>query len=223
MNQLAPTAANLPLMDLTLTISPDIVTWPGDPSVYVEPLLRIASGDPANVSLLSFGSHTGTHVDAPFHFNEQGIKVDALSLETLIGPAFVCDLAAKRDVTVEHLLRCGVPAGTKRLLLKTRNSMLWHGRSQAFTPDFVTVTPDAARWIASQGIQLLGVDYLSVERPGSDSFPVHHTLLDAGVVIVEGLDLAPLQGGWYNFVCLPLKVSGCDGAPARAVASGPLE
>lgn len=208
--------------DLSLPISPSMVTWPGDPPVRVEPRLRIVDGQPVNVSELCFGSHTGTHVDPPYHFDEQGMKLDAIPLEWLIGLAWVCDVKAAGDIELSTL-QADVPEGTVRLLLKTANSTLWRRQVQQFTPDFVTLTLEAAKWISAQGIRLLGVDYLSLDRPDSAGHPVHHQLLGAGMVVVEGLDLSSLQTGWYNFYCLPLKVTGGDGAPARAVAVGPLQ
>lgn len=211
----------LPIHDLSLPISPTMVTWPGDPPVRVEPRLRIARGQPANVSELCLGSHTGTHVDPPYHF-DYAMKVDELPLEVLMGRAWVCSLESARDIEVADL-QGAVPQGTVRLLLKTANSELWRRGIQEFTPDFVTPTVEAARWIAEQGVRLLGVDYLSLDRPEATEHPAHHALLGAGVTVVEGLDLSSLQSGWYNVYCLPLKVADGDGAPARAVAVGPLE
>jgi arylformamidase len=200
-----------------------MVVWPGDPPVGIEPLVRIARGDACNVSELRLGSHTGTHVDAPYHFVDTGMKVDELPLEALLGAAWVLDCGDRSNVDVDDL-QGQVPAGTLRLLLKTRNSQLWHSGRREFAADFAALTLEAARWIAQQeGICLLGVDYLSVERPGSKDHALHHALLEAGVIIVEGLDLSALQTGWYNLFCLPLKVVGGDGAPARAVAIGPLQ
>jgi len=212
----------LPIHDLSLPISPTMVTWPGDPQVHIEACSRIADGDPANVSQLSLGLHTGTHVDPPYHFDDQGMTADQLALDVLIGRAWVCDIEAERDVGVTHL-QGSVPPGAIRLLLKTRNSLLWRHEAREFTPDFVALSEKAALWIVQRGIRLLGVDYLSLERPESAAHPVHHTLLKAGVVVVEGLDLSSLASGWYNFYCLPLKVAHGDGAPARAVAIGPLK
>ena len=211
------------LFDLTLPIGPDMVTWPGAASVRVDPLERIARGGAANVSELRFGSHTGTHIDPPYHFVEGGATVDQLPLESLMGRAWVCDMRGKVQIDVAEL-RDAIPADTARLLLKTDNSALWHSGAHDFVEDFVVLTPAAARWIAARGdVRLLGMDYLSVEPPDSPGNPVHHALLEAGVAIVEGLDLSALEGGWYNLWCLPLKVAGGDGAPVRAVASGPLE
>jgi arylformamidase len=213
---------HLTIHDLSLPISPFMVTWPGDPPVRIEPRLRIARGDSVNVSDLRFGSHTGTHVDPPYHFDDQGVCVDDISLEVLIGRAWVCEVTSERDIDVAAL-HGNVPKGTLRLLLKTANSELWHRDMQEFSPAFVTLTVEAAHWVLEQGIRLLGVDYLSLDRPDCEGFPVHHALLGAGIVVVEGLDLSSLQTGWYNLYCLPLKVAGGDGAPARAVAVGPLQ
>jgi len=199
-----------------------MVVWSGDPPVRVEPRLRIARGDQANVSELCLGSHTGTHVDPPYHFDDHGAKVDELPLECLLGPAWVYDLGSGTRICAADLQQA-VPPGTLRLLLKTSNSTLWHSRVQEFRQDFITMELEAARWIVDQGMRLVGVDYLSVEAPGSPGHPVHHAFLEAGIVIVEGLDLSPLHSGWYNFYCLPLRVAGGDGAPARAVAVGPLQ
>jgi arylformamidase len=199
-----------------------MVIWPGDPAVRIEPRLRIAHGDPVNVSELCLGSHTGTHVDPPFHFNDQGLTVDLVPLDLLIGRAWVCEVMCEGDVGVAAL-QGNVPAGAIRLLLKTANSELWRREELQFSPDFVTLTVEAAHWMLEQGIRLLGVDALSLDRPGSEGFPVHRALLGAGMVVVEGLDLSSLHTGWYNLYCLPLKVTGGDGAPARAVAAGPLQ
>jgi len=212
----------LPIHDLTLPISPSLVVWPGDPPARVEPRLRIARGDVANVSELCLGSHTGTHVDPPYHFVDHGAKVDELPLESLLGPAWVYDLGSGTQIRAVDLQQA-VPPGTVRLLLKTVNSSFWHHPVQEFRQDFVTMDLEAALWIIAQGIRLVGVDYLSVEAPGSSGHPVHHALLEGGIIIVEGLDLSSLQSGLYNFYCLPLRVAGGDGAPARAVAAGPLQ
>jgi arylformamidase len=213
---------DLTMHDLSVPISPSMVTWPGDPPVRVEPRLRIALGDSVNVSELCLGSHTGTHVDPPYHFDDQGLRLDEIPLEVLIGRAWVCEVLSEGDIDVTAL-QSNVPEGTIRLLLKTANSKLWHRDVQEFWPGFVTLTAESAHWILDRGIRLLGVDYLSLDRPESEGFPVHRALLGAGIVVVEGLDLSSLRTGWYNLYCLPLKVTGGDGAPARAVAVGPLQ
>jgi arylformamidase len=193
--------------------------WPGDPRVKVEPLSRISQGDPANVSWLHMGSHTGTHVDAPYHFIPRGLTVDKLPLEVLIGPAFIAEVDAveANRVQVYDLASLHFPRDTTRLLIKTTNSHLREDRLTEFERTFVHLAPQTAEWLVKRGIQLVGVDYLSVEGLGTADFRVHHALLEAGIVIVEGLDLSRVPAGPCQMVCLPLKVEGGDGAPARVL------
>jgi arylformamidase len=200
------------IIDISRPIGPDTPVWPGDPPVVVERVARIEAGDPAEVSRLQLGTHTGTHVDPPAHFLPGGVTVDELPLDVLVGPAVVADLtgvAAIDPDTLEGL----VPAGTVRLLLKT-------GQEPAAIPADGALTAEAARWLVDRGVLLVGADTLSVE-PATDAYPVHRVLLGAGVVIVEGLDLASVSAGSYQLVCLPLRITGGDGAPARAVLMTP--
>jgi arylformamidase len=204
------------LIDVSLGIGPDLLTWPGDPGVAVEHTARIARGDAANVSELRLGSHTGTHVDPPVHFLDGRPSIDELPLELFHGEAVVADLNAADAIGPTELERLRLPAGTERLLCRTRNSGLWSRRPVEFPEDYVAVTPDGARWLVERGVRLVGVDFLSVERDGPPDFPVHRTLLGNGTIIVEGLDLSGVEPGRYTFVCLPLRIVGGDGAPARA-------
>jgi arylformamidase len=204
------------LIDVSLGIGPDMLTWPGDPGVEVAPTARIARGDPANVSELRLGSHTGTHVDPPVHFLDGRPSIDELPLELFHGEAVVADLTAADAIGPTELERLRLPAGTERLLCRTRNSGLWSRRPVEFPEDYVAVTTDGARWLVDRGVRLVGVDFLSVERDGPPDFPVHRTLLGNGTIIVEGLDLSGVEPGRYLFVCLPLRIVGGDGAPARA-------
>ena len=202
------------VIDISLPIHPGMVLYEGDPGVEVIPRLEIARGDTANVSFLSMGSHTGTHVDAPAHFLEGGATVEALALDILIGPALVAEvgsapLIGRRDLEPLPL------EGVSRLLLKTRNSSLW--ARGAFTREFVALDLDGARYLAERGLGLIGIDYLSIESFHAPGHPVHRHLLGAGMVILEGLDLARVTPGAYELVCLPLPVRGIDGAPCRAV------
>jgi len=174
------------------------------------------AGEVANVSQLETDVHIGTHVDAPWHFVSGGKTVEQLSLEVLIGTAVVAHLPQINAVTPEDLEALALPPNTQRLLLRTRNSQLWANKVSEFQTDFVALTADAAQWVVNQGIQLIGVDYLSVQRY-YDSPLTHEILLGAGVVIVEGLNLTDVTPGLYDLVCLPLKLVGSDGAPARAV------
>lgn len=208
----------LVIRDVSLPIGADLLTWPGDPRIEVAPASRIAKGDAANVSELRFGSHTGTHIDPPFHFIDEGPRVDELDLETLIGEATVADLAESEMAILPHdLERLDLPQGTTRLLLKTRNSELWKSLPIEFPDSYVALSAEGAQWIVDRGIRLIGTDFLSIEKRGAPGHPVHMTLLGAGVVIVEGLNLFDVPAGNYRFVCLPLRIVGGDGAPARAI------
>lgn len=190
-------------IDISLPIGPEMPVWPGDPRVVVEPISRVEDGDVAAVSRLALGTHTGTHVDPPAHFVPGGLTVDGLPLELLVGPAVVIDAAGGAPIDARLLEALGVPPGTARLLLRT----------QAATG---LVTLDGAEWLVDRGVRLVGVDTLSIE-PETDDYPVHRVLLGGGVIIVEGLDLTAAPPGPYELLCLPLRVAGGDGAPARAV------
>jgi arylformamidase len=188
-----------------------MVVYPGDPEVNVDLVRSIADGDDADLSHLDLGAHTGTHVDAPRHFLAGAAGADALPLDVLIGAAWVADATGvSGDVDLAALDALDVPPGTERLLLRTRNSALW--AREAFSPEFASVAPDAASALVERGIRLVGIDYLSVGDPET-----HRTLLGAGVVVVEGLDLRRAPIGACRLICLPLRLVGLDGAPARAV------
>lgn len=202
------------IYDVSVPIRSGMVVWPGDADVVVETVRSQADGNRANVSAARLGLHTGTHVDAPCHFIAGAAGVDSLALDALIGPAWVAELATAGPITGRDLTGIGVPEDVERLLLKTPNSALWE--RPAFCPDFAHLTPDAARWVVERGILLVGVDYLSVEAFMGDG-STHEILLGAGVVVLEGLNLSEVSSGWYSLYCLPLKVEGSDGAPARAV------
>jgi arylformamidase len=202
-------------IDVSVPVRTGMIVYDGDPQVRVERVTEIARGDLANLSRMELGTHTGTHVDAPLHFADGGAGADRLPLDALIGPAVVADaLGAQGDIDAAALAALGLPAGTERLLLRTRNGDLWEER--AFTRDYVGVADDAARELVAMGVRLLGIDYLSI-APSADPAPTHRVLLEAGVVIVEGLDLRKAPPGRYDLVCLPLRLEGADGAPARAL------
>jgi len=203
-------------IDISIPLHSDIPTWPGSPGIRLHWYKRLDAGDDCNNSRLDCDAHAGTHVDAPAHFLENGASVEQLPLEVLIGPAIVAHLREVSAITAADLARLALPAGAKRLLLRTSNSELWAVEMTGFKKDYVALTQDAAQWIVSQGIRLVGVDYLSV---GSyeDGIITHQILLGAGVVVLEGLNLYDVNPGEYELVCLPLKLVGADGAPARAV------
>jgi arylformamidase len=206
------------IFDVSVHISPQMPIWPGDPPVQIERVASINKGDPANLTRLSLGAHTGTHVDAPYHFFEKGLKVDQLPLSTLIGTAHVLEIySEERTITATDLGSLGLPSTVQRLLIKTDNSYLWEGGLLEFERDFIHLGRYAARWIVKRGIKLIGVDYLSVDSFNSKDKLAHHTLLEAGVVIIEGLNLSHVAQGVYQLYCLPLKIVDSDGAPARVV------
>ena len=205
------------VFDVSLVLSPDMVTWPGEPGPRIEPLRRIANGDTANVSLVTFGDHTGTHVDPPIHFIEGANTVDRLPVSSLVGPCRVLEFKGEGHVSGRWLDETRVPAGTERLLFKTRNSARWADPTAPFTRDFSSIDASAATWCVDHRVRLVGIDYLSIEPQGPQKagYPVHRTLLRASVVIVEGLDLRAVMPGEYFLVCAPLKLARGDGAPAR--------
>lgn len=202
------------LYDISVPIRQGMPVWPGDPKVRVRKALALARGDPANVSALSLGAHTGTHVDAPSHFLADGVSVDRIPLELCVGPARVVEVPAPVAIGPADLAPLPV-RGCARLLLKTRNSALW--QREGFQEDFVYVTEEGAFFLVGAGVRLLGVDYLSVEGYGVEGAPAHLALLRAGAFLLEGLDLSAVPPGDYELLCLPLRLVGADGAPARAL------
>lgn len=204
------------IIDISVPLQSDIPTWPGSAGLQINRSMRLEAGDVANVSQLACDVHTGTHVDAPWHFVEGGATVERLSLEILIGQAVVAFLPEADAVTADRLEELTLPPGTQRLLLRTRNSALWATGVTEFKIDYVALTVDAARWVVEHGIRLIGVDYLSVQRY-NDGPLTHQILLEAGVIILEGLNLSQVQPGTYELICLPLCLVGAEGAPTRAV------
>lgn len=210
-------------IDISVAIQPNLPVWTGDPAVKILRASSIAAGDAANVTRLDMGAHTGTHVDAPLHFLDGRRSVEQLDLDVLIGPAWVAAFDSPREVTAADLEDAGIPAGTARLLLKTRNSRLWAEKGATFDEDFVGIAADGARWMVDHGIRLVGIDYLGVERFDSVPLgaPVHKTLLGEDIILLEGLNLSAVEPGAYHLICLPVKIQGADGSPSRAVLVRP--
>jgi arylformamidase len=198
--------------DVTVTLRPGMPTWDGEPGPVCRPIKQIGvDGESAQVSLLTLGTHLGTHVDAPAHFIPNGATVEALPLAALAGPCRVID--AGDGPTIEPADLEPVARGTRRLLLKTSSGSFWD--QPAFRRDFVALSPAAAAWLVAWGILLVGIDYLSIDPYDADA--AHRILLGAGVVVLEGLDLRAVPPGEYDLAALPIKVAGADGAPARVV------
>jgi len=202
--------------DISVGISPDLPVWPNNPAVQLERVNKIEDGANSNVSRLALGVHTGTHVDAPVHFVPGTTGVDVLPLEVLIGRALVVHLPRALRITADVLERAAIPSGTRRLLFRTRNSTYWARGDREFHTDYVAIDVGGAQWLVDRRVALVGVDYLSV-APWKETRPTHELLLNAGVVVVEGLNLSNIKPGRYDLTCLPLKLVGSDGAPCRAV------
>jgi arylformamidase len=206
------------IYDISLPIANGGVVYPGNPEISIASQQAISKGGSSNVSSLAFGSHTATHVDAPKHFFDDGAGVDTLALDILMGPAVLIDVGNEAMSVGEAELRRHELAKHKRVLIKTRNSTF--NRGTEFIKDYTYLAPDGAAYLVSLGVQLVGVDYLSVEQFHSGHHQTHRTLLERGVIIVEGLDLSGPPAGPYELRCLPLRLAGLDGAPARAVLLG---
>jgi len=202
-------------IDVSMPLGPGMPSFPGDPPFHVTVVESLARGGPYNLSTLSFGSHAGTHLDPPRHFANSGTPTDELDLDALNGPCRVVDVAPGTGAIGPDVVS-RIPAGTARVLFRTENSARW-SRSPEFFPDYVGLTPDAAEALVARSVRLVGIDSLSVENDPSGAYPVHRTLLRHGVLVLEGLLLAHAAGGEYELECLPLRWTGGDGGPARAV------
>jgi arylformamidase len=207
-----PSAARL--LDVSVLLTSGMPVYPGNPEVQIEPVQQIANGASSNVSRMVMGTHTGTHVDAPRHFFDGRPGVDALALDLLIGRTRVLDLPFRGGITQEQLSGAALREEI-RVLLRTPNSALWN--SPVFHKDFTYLTEGAAKYLVDQGVKVVGVDYLSVEQFKKPGAPAHHALLGNGVIIIEGLNLSDAEPGVYEMYCLPLRIAGADGAPARVV------
>lgn len=202
------------LLDVSVPLTGGMPAYPGNPDFELQPIKRIAQGGSSNVSRLVLGTHTGTHVDAPKHFIDDGASVDSLPLELLIGRARVVEITRRGGIGAEDLAAAGLREDL-RVLLKTPNSALWN--SNAFHEDYSHVTESGARYLVEQGVKVVGIDYLSIEQFRKPGAPAHRMLLSNGVIIIEGLNLSDAEPGMYEMYCLPLPVTGGDGAPARVV------
>jgi arylformamidase len=202
------------IYDVTVTLRAGMPTWDGEPGPECRPIKQIGvGGEPAQVSLLTLGTHTGTHVDAPSHFIPGGGTVETLPLDALVGPCRVVEVETRAHIEPTDLEP--VAMGARRLLLKTASGHLWS--EPDFCRDFVALSPESAAWLVARDVLLVGIDYLSIDPFEAEPAAAHLTLLGAGVVILEGLDLRGVPAGEYDLAALPLKVAGADGAPARVV------
>ena len=203
------------LVDVSVPLQSGIATYPGNPEFELQPIKRVAAGGSSNTSRLVMGTHTGTHVDAPRHFFDAAAGVDGLALDLLIGRARVIDMPHRGGITDTHLAEAEL-GDDVRVLLRTPNSALWNS-GEGFQEDYTYLTEQAARYLVGQGVKVVGIDYLSVEEFKKPGAPAHRALLGENVVIIEGLNLSEAEPGPYEMYCLPLRVAGADGAPARVV------
>jgi arylformamidase len=202
-------------VDVSVALHSDMVHWPDNPPVRIERMLDIEHGDAANVSKISMGSHTGTHMDAPLHFVRDGRGLDEMPLDAAMGRARMIEVLDPESIKPSDLRRLEIRGG-ERILFKTRNSARsWPSR--AFLEDFVYVSQEAARYLAAREVLTVGIDYLSVGGFRKDGVETHRALLEAGIWVIEGLDLSEVEPGEYELICLPIKVERSDGAPARAI------
>jgi len=202
-------------IDITMTVRSGMVHWPGDEDVVIERIQDLESGDPYNLSRAVLSLHSGTHVDAPLHFIPGGRGIDEMPLPATVGPARVIGISDPVSIVPAELEACAIEEG-ERILFKTANSgRVWD--TDTFVEDFVYLSEAGARFLARKGVRAVGIDYLSIGPYGEDASGIHKALLEAGVCIIEGLDLSGVEPGDYELICLPLKVERGDGAPARAI------
>lgn len=201
-------------IDISTTIREDLVVWPGDPQPKITALSTLSQGDECNLSGISISLHTGTHLDAPRHYLDHGKTIDNLDPNDLTGPVKILEVTKGLAIGKKELEPFDIYPGDK-LFLKTANSELdWQRR--AFLTEYAHLTPQAAAYLVSRQVSLIGIDYLSIGDNQSGP-EVHRTLLGSNILILEGLLLKDIEPGEYDMVCLPLKVAGADGSPARTI------
>lgn len=203
------------ILDITYPLSDKLPIWPGSIGFSAKWHLTMPMAT-NNLSSFTVDSHMGTHLDAPLHFVHNGKAIHELALEKLIGEVYVLEIRGVRSITYKHLEEAGVPPKCKRLLLKTDNQIYWKNKVTSFQEDFCSIDKSGAEWVVEKGIDLIGIDYLSIQR-FNDGPETHQILLKAEVVIVETLNLEAVSQGNYELICLPLKIVGLEGAPLRAI------
>jgi len=202
-------------IDISVPLRSGMVHWPGDPPIVIDPLLDMRKGDACNVSMITFGSHTGTHMDAPFHYNSRGASIDQMPLAATVGRAKVIEIKDPKVIQPQEIKDIPLNPGD-RILFKTKNSnRCW--KTDSFVEDYVYLDFETAKLLAQRKVQTVGVDYLSVGGFKVNGVETHRALLDAGIWIIEGLNLSGVEPGEYELLCLPLRIEGGDGAPARAL------
>ena len=202
-------------IDISLTIKPGRIVWPGDPEVEVTKLMQIEKGDMCNTRLLKCPVHVGTHIDAPLHFIEGGEGIETLPLSSLAGPAKVIEIKNDKIIPLSEVEDKNISEGDI-VLFKTINSSIYL-KEDTFNENYAYLSTEAARYLVSKKISTVGIDYYSIAGINDNIVECHEVLWGAKVTIIEGLDLSTISPGLYEFVCLPLKIAGSDGSPARAI------
>lgn len=205
------------IIDISLQLNESLPRWPGASDFLVEQNLLLSSGDLCNNSRAELELHNGTHIDAPWHMVDHGKKVDQIPLSTLVGPAEVVELTEVKRITADVLEKHVSKHMVDRLLLKTSNSHLYKQHGSSFYEEYAALESTGAQWVVDHGIQLIGIDYLSIEVFDSHDYSAHKILLGNEVVVLEGINLAEVHPGRYELTCLPLRFTGTDGAPCRAI------
>lgn len=200
------------LIDITHPLGAATASWPGDTPFSLEPTLRLAAGNAVNLSRVTLSPHTGTHADAPYHYDQDGAKIAGLDLDRYVGPARVIALEGRRSVRTEDLQALDLD-GVERLLIRTGSCP----DLSRFNPDCTYIEPEAVRYMDALGVRLIGTDAHSVDPTDSKELPAHNACAAAGILILENLNLVGVEPGAYELIALPLKLQGADGSPVRAV------
>lgn len=201
-------------VDVSVDLTPELPTWPTSPGHSRSVILSRANGDDANATQITMDVHTGTHIDAPRHFIDGGRTLEEIDLARLLGDAYVAHVPVGGAIEPDDLEAAGIPEGVSRLLLKTGNSAIDDLYRSPFREDYAALSPAGAEWVVARGVDVIGIDYLSIQR-FHDPPDAHVTILGAGLVIIEGLDLTPIEPGWHDMICMPILLTGAEAAPAR--------
>lgn len=204
------------IYDISVSLGDEAIDWPGNPPYIREMVSRIADGAYCDLSKITMTVHVGTHVDTPAHFISGTKNLDGFPIERWILPAHVVNIQDSKLIQPGELKGLDITPGDA-LLFKTANSTSGRNTSGVFSEDFVYISPEAARFCVEKGVGLVGIDYGSVDRRSETDFPAHYELLGNEILILEGINLKNVPPGRYTLFCLPLKIKGAEGAPARAV------
>lgn len=204
------------IIDISVPIDDKLPIWPNSPKPKFSKISSIRGGDSANDTEIKMSVHTGTHIDAPLHFIQNGKSVEKLDLKTFFGPVFVVYLPKIKEITSRDIRKLNLPKKTERILFKTENSNLWRKKISKFNKNYVGLTVDAAEWLSKKGVKLVGIDYLSIAK-FDEAEEVHKILLEKGIIILEGINLNKVKQGRYQLVCLPVKIAGLEASQTRAI------